>query len=258
MSATFAIRDSATMFRRDLRRAVRFPAMTLAGILTPVILMLVFVFVLGGQIGSTLGGGSYVNYVAPAIIIMMVCTGSALTAVNIAIDMQEGLIGRFRTMAIYRPSILVGVVAGSTLRTMVSVVLVFAVAVLIGFRPTASLADWLAVLGLIAFLTMGVQWISVAIGLKAKGVGGANVATMPIQFGAFISSAFVDTATMPSAIAWFAENQPLTPIINTIRGLLLGTPIGSQWVIALAWCAAFTVYGYLRARAIFNREPRRI
>lgn len=257
MSATFAIRDSATMFRRDLRRSLRFPVMTLAGILTPVIIMLVFVFVLGGQMGSTLGG-SYVDYVAPAFVVMMVCTSSAFTSVNVAMDVQEGLIARFRTMAIYRPSIMVGVVAGSTLRTMISVLLVLGVAVLIGFRPSASPLAWLGALGLMTAFTVAIQWISVAIGLRAKSVGGANVATMPIQFGAFISSAFVDPATMTPAIAWFAENQPLTPVIDTMRGLLLGLPVGSDWAVALAWCVAFTVWGYFRARAVFNREPRRV
>jgi ABC-2 type transport system permease protein len=257
-AATFPLRDSATMFRRDLRRALRYPVMTISGLLTPVSMMLLFVFVFGGAISASLGGGSYVDYLAPAIIIMTVCTGSALTAVNVATDMNEGVIARFRTMAIFRPAVLVGLVAGSVLRTMLAVLLVLGVALLIGFRPEASPLAWLGALGLIALLAIGIQWVSVSIGLRAKSAGGANGGTMLIQFGAFISSAFVNTDTMPSAVAWIAENQPLTPIIETMRGLLLGTPIGNEWMLAIGWCLAIATYGYLRARAAFNRDPKRV
>lgn len=257
-ASSFAIRDSVTMFRRDLRRALRFPGMTLSGILTPLLMMLLFVYVLGGMMSGGLAGGSYLDYVAPAMIVMTVCMGSALTAVNLSMDMNEGIIARFRTMAIFRPSVLVGIVAGSVLRTMISVVIVLAAAVLLGFRPVAGPLEWLAALGLTAFMTIAIQWLSVSIGLRAKSPGGANGATLPLQFGTFISSAFVDPATMPAAVGWFAENQPLTPIIDTIRGLLLGTPIGSDWIVALAWCTAITAYCFVRSRAIFNREPRRI
>lgn len=255
--STFALRDCRTMFQRDLRRAMRFPAMTVSGILTPVVMLLLFVFVFGGMMETSVTGGRYIDYVAPAMVVMTVGMGAAVTAVNLAMDMGEGIVSRFRTMAIFQPALLVGIVAGSVLRTMVSVVVVLAVAVLCGFRPNATPLEWVAALGLAALFTIAIQWIAIAIGLRSRTPGGANGATLPIQFGPFLSSAFVDPSTMPTVIGWIAENQPMTPIIDTFRGLLMGTPIGSDWIVALAWCAAITAFGYNRSRAAYRRRPTR-
>ncbi len=252
-----AISDSVTMLARDLRRALHYPLMTLSGIFMPLLMLLLFVNVFGGTMSAGLGVGSYIDYVAPAIIIMAVCSGSALTAVNVSADMTDGIMARFRTMAIFRPSVLVGPVIGSTIRTLVSVALVIGAAMLMGFRPAAGPLAWVAVTGMVALLTFAVQWLATAIGLVSRSPGGANTATLPLQFAAFISSAFVDPASMPSGLAWFAENQPMTPIIDTVRGLLMDTPIGNSGGVAIAWCTAIALTGFLWARAVYDREPAR-
>src|SRR5215469_3730650 len=164
--------DSATMLRRDFRHSLRNLTMTLSGLLTPIVMMLLFVYILGGAIGAGLGnvahGGSYINYVAPAIILMAVGSGCATTAINLCMDLSEGIITRFRTMAISRASVLTGQVLGSLLRTMITVGFVLGIALLMGFRPTASPAAWIAALGLIALLTLAITWMGVAFGLVGK------------------------------------------------------------------------------------------
>jgi ABC-2 type transport system permease protein len=243
------------MLRRDLQRALRMPGITIAGILMPIVMLLLFVKVFGGAMSAGLGGGSYIDYVAPAIIIMAVCSGSGFTAINVSNDMTNGIIARFRTMAIFRPSVLVGTVIGSTIRTLVSVGLVIGVSILLGFRPVAGILDWATAIVVIGLLTFAVQWLAVAIGLVTKSVAGANSATFPLQFGAFISSAFVDPASMSPGLAWFAKNQPFTPIIDSIRGLLMGTSIGDSGVIAIVWCIAIALTGYVWAISVYNRAP---
>ncbi|HET9918750.1 MAG TPA: ABC transporter permease [Ktedonobacteraceae bacterium] len=257
LSLTF--RDSATMLRRDILHSLRRFSITLSGLLVPIIMLVLFNYVFGGAIGAGLGGaaygGAYINYVAPGIIIMTVGSGCATTALNLCMDMAEGIITRFRTMAISRASVLTGQVLGSLIRTMITIVVVLGVAVLMGFRPSAGPVAWIAALGLIALITFGVTWMGVAFGLVGKTPAGANSLSLMFQLLAFTSSAFVSPATMPPSIRWFAEYQPFTPVIDTLRGLLLGTPIGNSALLALAWCVALALVGYLWARAIYNREP---
>jgi ABC-2 type transport system permease protein len=171
--------------------------------------------------------------------------------------MSEGIITRFRTMAISRASVLTGQVLGSLLRTMISVGLVIGVALLIGFRPTTNPVHWIAALGVIALVTLSVTWMGVVAGLVGKTPAGANSLSLIFLLLAFTSSAFVPTDSMPVGVRWFADYQPFTPIIDTVRGLLLGTPIGNSAVLAVAWCAGLTLVGYLWARAVYNRNSVR-
>jgi ABC-2 type transport system permease protein len=259
---SLTLRDSATMLRRDIRHSLRRLSMTLSGLLVPIIMLVLFVYVFGGAIGVGLGGmshgGSYIDYLASGIIIMTVASGCATTAINLCMDMSEGIITRFRTMAISRTSVLTGQVLGSLIRTMVSVVLVTLIALLMGFRPTANPVAWIAALGLIALFTFAITWMGVAFGLVGKTPAGANSLSLIFQLLVFTSSAFVLTDLMAGGVRWFAEYQPFTPVIDTLRGLLLGTPIGgSSIVLAVAWCATLSLVGYLWARAIYNRGPLR-
>ena len=256
---SFTLRDSATMLRRDVRHSLRRLSMTLSGLLTPIVMLVLFVYVFGGTLGAGLGGvthgGAYINYVAPAIILMTVGSGCATTAINLCMDMSEGIITRFRTMAISRASVLTGQVLGSLIRTMITIVLVIGVALLMGFRPSADPVAWLAALGLVALFTFALTWMSVVAGLVGKTPAGANSLSLIFQLLLFTSSALVRPDSMSGGVRWFAEYQPFTPVIDTVRGLLLGTPIGNSAVLAVAWCVGLTLVGYLWARAVYNRDP---
>jgi len=171
--------------------------------------------------------------------------------------MNEGIIARFRTMAIFRASVLTGQVLGSLIRTMISVGLVIGIALLVGFRPTANPVAWIAALGVIALFAFALTWMSVVFGLVGKTPAGANSLSLIFQLLAFTSSAFVRPDSMSGGVRWFAEYQPFTPVIDTVRGLLLGTPIGNSAVLAVAWCCFLTLVGYLWARAVYNRNSAR-
>ncbi|HET7082054.1 MAG TPA: ABC transporter permease [Chloroflexia bacterium] len=257
----YALRDSLTMLRRELRHTQRYPVMLISSIATPIIMLLLFDYVLGGAMGAGLaslinGSGSYIDYLAPGIILMTICTGSATTALSVNSDLREGIIARFRTMAISRSALLVGHVASSVIRTIFSTALLLAVALLLGFRPHAGVVEWFALFGLIVLFAFAVAWLSVALGLATRSPAAANTSTMPLQFLLPItSSAFVPLASMPEELRWFAEHQPLTPIIETIRGLLLGNAIGNNGLPAVAWCAVIAVIGYLWAQRAFDRGP---
>jgi ABC-2 type transport system permease protein len=258
---SYALRDSATMLRRDVQHSIRNIAITLSGLLVPTIMLVLFNYVFGGAIGAGLGGGAhggaYINYLAPGILIMTVGSGCATTALNLCMDMNEGIIARFRTMAIARASVLTGQVLGSLIRTMITVGFVLGVALLMGFRPTTDPIAWIAALGLIALFTLAITWMGVAFGLVGKTPAGANSLSLIFQLLAFTSSAFVRTDSMPAGVRAFAEYQPFTPVIETVRGLLLGTPIGDSAVLAVAWCVGLTLVGYLWARAVYTRDPVR-
>ena len=256
------IADSITMLRRDFRHSLRYPAMTIGGIGVPVVFLLLFAGVFGHSLGAGLGGAtsgaSYINYLAPGILVMTAGAAAAATAINVTMDMNEGIIARFRTMAISRTSVLTGQVVGSLIRTVVSGALVGAVAVAIGFRPTATPVEWVAATGLFVLLTLALTWLAVAFGLVARTPAGANSLSLIPEFLPFVSSAFVPPETMPAGVRWFAEHQPFTPIIETLRGLLTGTPIGNNALLAVAWCVVITVVGYLWARARYDRIPNRV
>jgi ABC-2 type transport system permease protein len=258
----YAVRDSATMLRRDFRHSLRYPAMTVSSIGLPVLFLLLFAGVFGNTLTLGLGaaaavGGHYINYLAPGILLMTACASAEVTAVNVSTDMTEGIIVRFRTMAIARASVLTGQVLGSGIRTMVSGVLVVAVAFALGFRPDANPVEWLAAVGLFAALTFGLTWLAVAFGLAAKTPAGANSMSLILVVLPFVSSAFVPTGSMPTGVRWFAAYQPFTPVIQTLRGLLTGYPIGTSAIAGLAWCAGIAAVGYLWARARYDRGPAR-
>jgi ABC-2 type transport system permease protein len=256
--STYAVTDAATMLRRDFLHLRRYPLMTISGIGTPTIMLLLFVFVFGGAMSHSLGAGaSYINYLVPGILMMTLGSGCAATAIGVNMDMSEGVVARFRVMAISRASVLTGRVVGSIIRTLLSVILVIGVALVAGFRPTAGPVQWLEAFGFMALLTLALTWLALAMGMAAKSVAGANSSTLLLQFGPFISSGFVPPDTMPVGVRWFAENQPFTPMIDTMRGLLLGTPIGHSAVLAIAWCAVIAVGGYVWARAAYERNPIR-
>jgi ABC-2 type transport system permease protein len=246
------------MLRRDFLHLRRFPLMTISGIGTPTVMLLLFVFVFGGAISHSLGTGtSYINYLVPGILMMTLGSGCAATAIGINMDMSEGVVARFRVMPISRASVLTGRVVGSLIRTLLSVVLVIGVALVAGFRPTAGPVQWLEAFGFMALLTLALTWLALAMGMAAKTVAGANSSTLLLQFGPFISSGFIPPDTMPGGVRWFAENQPFTSMIETLRGLLLGTPIGHSAIVATAWCVVIALAGYIWARAAYNRDPIR-
>jgi ABC-2 type transport system permease protein len=257
---SYAVSDSATMLRRQLRHMLRYPSMTVQLIGVPIIFLLLFVYVFGGTLGAGLGGASggraeYVNYVTPGILLMSVAGVAQGTAISVAMDMTEGIIARFRTMAIARVSVLTGHVVGAMIQTMFSLAIVIGVALLIGFRPNASPVEWIAAIGVLAMLTFALTWLTVALGMTSKTVEAASNLPMPLVFLPFLGSGFVPTDSMPAGLRWFAEYQPFTPIIETVRGLLMGTAIGNSGVIAVAWCAGIALAGYLWAKKLFNRDP---
>ena len=269
-----AITDSLTMLRRSLRRMRRYPSLTLfiAGI--PVVLLLLFVYVFGGTLGAGLGGpgvppapgmpapavmgrDAYVAYVVPGILLLTIVGAAQGTAISVAMDMTAGIIARFRTMAIARVAVLAGHVVGSVIQALLATALVIVVAVVIGFRPTTAPAAWLAAGGLLVLAAVGIGWLSVALGLVSDSVETASNLPMFPMLLLFLSSGFVPAASMPGPLGWFAEHQPFTPVIETLRGLLLGTPIGDDGWIAVAWCVALSLGGYLWARRLYERVPER-
>ena len=254
----YAMGDSVTMLRRDLRHSLRYPAMTIAGMAVPILFLLLFVGVFGNTLSAGLGAaaapGHYIDYIVPGILVMTAGAGAEGTAVNVCTDMTAGIIARFRTMAIARTAVLTGQLLGSLIRTLISGALVLALALGLGFRPAANPVGWVAAVGVFAMASLALTWVGVAFGVYAKTPEGANSLSLILLVLPFVSSAFVPTPTMPPAARWFAQNQPFTPVIETLRSLLSGTPMGSSAILAVAWCAGLAVVGYLAARALYDRN----
>jgi ABC-2 type transport system permease protein len=260
-SLSLAVRDSSTMLRRNLLHARRYPSLTLNLLLTPVMLLLLFVYVFGEVMSAGIGGGAdrseYVAYLVPGILLMTIGGTVIGTAVSVSNDMTEGIIARFRTMAIHRGSVLVGHVVGSVLRCVTSVVLVSAVAVAIGFRSTdAGVLEWLAAFGLLVLFALALTWVAVGMGLISPNAEAASNNAMPMILLPLLSSAFVPVDAMPGWFRPIAEYQPFTPAIETLRGLLLGTDIGRNGWLAVIWCLGLTVLGYFWSTSKFNRDPK--
>ncbi|MFF5338581.1 ABC transporter permease [Streptomyces sp. NPDC013181] len=254
---SLAVRDSATMLRRNLLHARRYPSLTLNLLLTPVMLLLLFVYVFGDTMSGGAGRDAYIAYIVPGILLMTIGSTVVGTAVSVTMDMTEGIVARFRTMAIHRGSVLFGHVAGSVLRTLLSVVIVGAVGVAMGFRSVdATALEWLAAFGLLALFALAFTWIAVGMGLGSPNVEAASNNATPMILLPLISSAFVPLESMPGWFRPVAEYQPFTPTIETLRGLLLGTEIGHNGWLAAGWCVALTVLGYLWSKAQFNRDPK--
>ncbi|MEV7284962.1 ABC transporter permease [Streptomyces sp. NPDC093252] len=257
-----AVRDSGTMLRRTLLHAWRYPSGTLNLLLTPIMMLLLFVYIFGDVMSAGIAGGGanrsdYIAYIVPGLLLMTVGSTVIGAAVSVSVDMTEGLTARFRTMAIYRGALLVGHVVGGVVQCVLSVVLVGAVAVAMGFRSTdATALEWIAAFGLVTLFATALTWIAVGMGAAAPNPEAAGNMAMPLILLPLISSAFIPAETMPGWFQPIAEYQPFTPAIETLRGLLLGTGIGGNGWIALAWCAGLTVLGYRWSTAQFNREPK--
>jgi len=263
MSAlALAVRDSNTMLRRNLLHAWRYPSGTLNLLLAPIMMLLLFVYIFGDVMSAGIGGGGadrsdYIAYIVPGILMMTIGSTVIGAAVHVSMDMNEGLIARFRTMKIYRGSMMIGHVVGSVLQCLASVVLVGAVAVAIGFRATdATALEWLAAFGLLSLFAVALTWIAVGMGMASPNAEAAANSAQPLILLPLISSAFIPADTMPGWFQPIAEYQPFTPAIETLRGLLLGTEIGHNGWIALAWCVVLIALGYRWSMAQFNRDPK--
>lgn len=247
-------RDYAAVTGRNLRRMLRSPDALLMGLALPVLLLVLFVYVFGGAIDT---GTDYLNYVVPGIVLLSASFGAAQTAVAVASDMQRGIVDRFRSMPIARSAVLTGHVVASLARNLASIVVVFVVAALMGFRPDATLVEWVAAAGIIALFVLAISAISAALGMLAGNEEAASGFTFFLLFLPYVSSAFVPPETMPAWLRGFAEHQPVTPVIETVRGLLTGTPIGTSAVIAVGWCMAFIAIGLVAATTLFRRRTAR-
>jgi ABC-2 type transport system permease protein len=256
MSAlTSALTDSTTMVRRVLRHTKRNPAALIISFLLPLIMLLLFNYAFGGALNTR--GVKYVNFVVPGILILGVAYSVQATALSVYADVSEGIIDRFRTMAIARSAVLIGHVIGSTLRTLAGLAVVVVVALTIGFRPTANPFEWLAALGIVTLMLFAFAWLGTAFGLAARTATGVGSLALVVTLLPFLSGAFAPTDTMPGWLQVFTANQPMTHVIETLRGLLLGSPIGDHGWLAVAWCLGIAVGGYVWARAAFNRRiPR--
>jgi len=261
-SLPHAVRDSSTMLRRNLLHARRYPSLTLNLLLTPVMLLLLFVYILGDTMSAGINGGTpdrtaYLAYLVPGLLLMTIGSSVIGTAVSVSNDMTEGIIARFRTMAIHRGSVLFGHVAGSVMQSVASVVLVGGVGAAIGFRSTgATVLEWLAAFGLMALVALAFTWIAVGMGLVSPNVEAASNNALPLVVLPLISSAFVPLSSMPGWFQPVAEYQPFTPAIETLRGLLLGTEIGHNGWLAVAWCLGLAVLGYFWSASKFNLDPK--
>lgn len=262
---TYTVTDSATMLRRNLRRLLRYPSMTLLLVGMPIVFLLLFVYVFGGQLshglGSGLAGGhigraGYLSYVTPGILLMTVAAAVQGTAIVVAMDMTGGIMDRFRTMAIARAAVLTGHVLASLIQTLASIAIVLGVAVALGFRPTADPVDWLAATGVLALFALALIWLATALGLAAKSVETASNTPMFLTLLPFLGSGFVLTSTMPTGLRQFAEYQPFTPVTETLRGLLTGTSIGTNAIAATAWSIGLALLSYLWALRLYtHRQP---
>ncbi|RJL35625.1 ABC transporter permease [Bailinhaonella thermotolerans] len=244
--------DTATLLGRSLRHIARSPDTIITTVITPIAMMLMFVYVFGGAIRT--GADSYVNYMLPGILLITVASGIAYTAYRLFMDLKGGIFERFQSMPIARSSVLWAHVLTSLIANLISVVVVVLVALLMGFRSSAGVAAWLAVAGIIALFTLALTWLAVIPGLSAKTMEGASAFSYPLIFLPFISSAFVPTDTMPGPVRAFADHQPVTSIVNTLRALFTEQPVGADLWIALAWCAGLLVLAYAFAVTTYRRK----
>jgi ABC-2 type transport system permease protein len=246
--------DTALLTGRSLRHILRSPDTIITTTIMPIAFMLLFVYVFGGAISAGSGSARYVQYLLPGILVITIASGISYTAYRLFLDMQSGIFERFQSMPIARSSVLWAHVLTSLVANLVSVVVVVGVALLMGFRSGAGPLAWLAVAGILLLFTLALTWLAVIPGLSATSVDGASAFSYPLIFLPFISSAFVVTATMPGPVRAFADHQPVTPIVNTIRDLYAQQPVGTDIWIALAWCAGILIVAYTLAMATYHRK----
>ncbi len=243
--------DMGVMLGRSMRHILRSMDTIITVCLMPIAFMLLFVYVFGGAIRT--GTDNYVNYLLPGILLIAIASGISYTAYRLFLDMQQGIFERFHSMPIARSTVLWGHVLTTLVSNAISVIIIL-VALIMGFRSSAGILSWLAVVGILALFTLALTWIAVIAGLSAKSVDGASAFSYPIIFLPFISSAFVPTATMPGPVRAFAENQPVTFIVDAIRSLLAGQSVGNDIWIALAWCLGILVIAYVFAMLVYKRK----
>jgi len=254
----YPLRDSATMLRRNLLHVKRYPSMTVQLIGTPIVLLLLFVYVFGGTMGAGLPGAAggraeYLGYIIPGIMLMTAATVAQGTAISVSMDMTEGIVARFRTMSISRGAIFAGHVLGSTIQSVTSVAVVVGVAALLGYRPDTNGFGWLGALGVMALAAFALAWITTALGVVSKNIETASSLPMPLMMLPFLGSGFVPTESMPTGLRWFAEYQPFTPMMESLRGFLTGQPDATATWFTVAWCLGLSLVGYLWSRNRFDR-----
>lgn len=252
MTATHFVGDTAVLTGRSLRHISRSMDTIITTAVTPIAMMLLFVYVLGGAINS--GSDNYVTYLLPGILIITIASGISYTAYRLFLDMQSGIFERFHSMPIARSSVLWAHVLTSVVANLISIVVVVLVALLMGFRSGAGVLAWLGVAGILVLFTLALTWFAVIPGLTATSIDGATAFSYPLIFLPFISSAFVPTETMPGPVRWFAENQPVTSIVNAVRDLLAQRPVGTDLWLALAWCGGILVLAFVLAMATYRRR----
>ncbi|MEZ5110313.1 MAG: ABC transporter permease [Microbacteriaceae bacterium] len=244
--------DTAVLTGRSMRHILRSPDTIITTVVTPVALMLLFVYVLGGAIST--GSQSYIDYMLPGILLITIASGIAYTAFRLFTDLQGGIFERFQSMPIARASTLWAHVLTSLVANLLSLVIVVGVALAMGFRSGAGVLGWLGVTGILVLFTLALTWLAVIAGLTAKTVDGASAFSYPLIFLPFISSAFVPTETMPGPVRWFAENQPVTSIVDSIRALFAGQAVGTELWIALAWCVGILLVAFAVAMRVYRRR----
>jgi ABC-2 type transport system permease protein len=243
--------DSAIMLRRNFKHTVRNPVAVFNAVLLPIVIMLMFV----GEIGGAFNVGvKYVDYATPGMIILAICYGLSATALAVNSDMTTGIINRFKVMDISRSAVLNAQVVASVLRSLIAVAAIIGVGFALGFRPHASVVDWLGAIGLIVLISFATTWLTVALGMAAKTPESAGMSAVPVLLLPFLSSAIVPADKMGPGIRQFAEYQPFTPMIETLRGLLTGHPSASKAIIAIAWCAGIALVGYLWSLTTFSKR----
>lgn len=249
---THFVGDTAVLTGRSLRHILRSPDTIITTAVMPIAFLLLFVFVFGGAIDT--GDVPYVNYLLPGILLITIASGIAYTSYRLFLDLQTGIFERFQSMPIARSSVLWAHVLTSLVANFISLAVVMVVALVIGFRSGAGVLAWLAVVAILALFTLALTWLAVIAGLSAKSVDGASAFSYPLIFLPFISSAFVPTDSMPGPVRWFAENQPVTSIVNSIRHLLMGQSVGIDLWIALAWCGGILVVAFTLAMVVYRRR----
>jgi ABC-2 type transport system permease protein len=261
-TATLAVRDSITMLRRNLLHWLRYPSLAIMLIAQPIAFLLLFVYVFGATLGAGLpgvpGGGDrsdYLVFITPGILIMAVASVALGTAIEVALDMTGGIIGRFRTMNIAKVSVLTGHVLGAVAKTLLAVAVTLAFALLLGYRSPAGLGDWLVALALLVLMAFAMTWLTVGMGLAADSVETASNTPIFLVMLPFLSSGFVPTDAMPWGLRHFAEYQPFTPMIDSLRALTSGAEAGSDLWLALGWCVLIAAAGYLWSRRLFTKVP---